>query len=118
MKLLETLRKEQMEATDARIAVIRKLSQSLVTAFACTGCKTVDTAEVFERPPSDTFVDENQGEGWAEKLAMTRLYKEFASKARKFHSMSAPEKTLWKSLTKATAGLAEVMHSSTLLSTS
>lgn len=118
LKLLETLRKEQMEATDARIAVIRKLAQSIVNAFACTGCKTVDTAEVFERPPSDNFVDENQGEGWAEKLAMTRLYKEFASKARKFHSMSAPEKTLWKSFTKATAGLAEVMHSSTLLSTS
>jgi len=110
VQLLETLREEQIQSTEARMGVIRKLTQSMVNAFACTGCHSMDTATVYERPPMDTFVDENQGEAWTEKQSLKLLYQEFTKKATQFNSLPAPEDLKWKSYAEAASNLAKVMN--------
>jgi len=113
-KLLSTLREEQHKATAERVEVLRKLAQSMMNAFACTGCKSMDTATVFERPPLDKFVDTSAGQGLEDKEAVVKLYTDYIGKATKFTDTPAPEDTAWRTSISSSSSLVDVLKKQVL----
>lgn len=113
-KLLSNLREEQSKATAERVDVLRKLAQSMMNAFACTGCKSMDTATVFERPPLDKFVDTSSGNGLEDKETVVKLYSNYVRKATKFSDTPAPEDTAWRTSVLSSNSLLDVLSKKVL----